>query len=170
MLPRIFKDAVLSVEGMGYAGRAEVAQWPKLAREMVEYRTGGMSGTVKVDLGQQAMEMEIDVADFDAALLKRYGAYGVGALQFRINGSAERDDAGCTNHAIEVTGRGRFAEIDPGTQSSGGEVQKLKCTVALAYFKYNEDGADIIEIDNANYVLIVDGKDLLEQRRKNLKI
>lgn len=168
-LPRIIKDSVLTVDGVGYAGSAQITQWPKPAREMADLRTGGMSGTVKIDMGAQSMQMEIEVSDWDSALLKLFGAYGVAALQFRINGSAERDDIDGTYHAIEVVGKGRFSEIDPGGQSTRTDIQNLKYTVELASIKYSEDDAEIFEIDNANYILKVDGKDLLEQRRKNLK-
>ena len=36
MLPKIIKDAALSVEGVGYAGIIDNIEWPKLARKVEE--------------------------------------------------------------------------------------------------------------------------------------
>ncbi len=169
MLPKTLKDAIFSADGVGYAGRADITQFPKLARKMEEYQTGGMSGPIEIDLGSEKLEMEVELTDFDADLMRQFGAFGVAGIGFRLNGSLECDDDDCTNSAVEILARGRLREVDQGGYSPG-EMAKTKYSIALSAFKYTVDNQIIIEIDNANYIFVVNGKDILEHRRKNLKL
>ncbi|MBS9781226.1 MAG: phage major tail tube protein [Gammaproteobacteria bacterium] len=169
MLPNLIKDAMLSVEGVGYAGQIDISQMPKTARKMEDYWAGGMSGPIEIDMGAEKLEMEFEAHGVDADLLKQYGKTGVAGVGFRINASVENDDDVCTTKALEIIGRGRFREIDPGGHKAGDK-GSVKYSVALASIKYTMDGEDIIEIDNANYIFKVNGNDLLEKRRRALKL
>lgn len=168
MLPKIIKDAILSVEGTSFAGRVENVEWPKLARKMEEWRGGGMDGTVEVDLGGEKLEFSFEMPEQDAELLKQFGAVSVSATRFRINASAENDSPDNASDAIEVICLGRIKEIELG-QYKGGDLQQTKFSVALSAFKYSNNGTDIFDIDYLNNIFKVDGKDLLEKRRENLR-
>lgn len=168
MLPRLVKDLVCTIDGVGYAGKA-TAKLPELARKMEEYRSGGMSGAIEIDLGQEKMEMEVTIDGHDMDVLKHYGAYGVSALGFRFNGSVEMDDLAGTSTAIEILCRGRINKIDMG-EKKPGEKDSTTLSLSLASYKFVEDNCTIIEIDNANNILFVNGQDLLEKRRANLKL
>lgn len=168
MLPKLVKDLVCVIEGVGYAGKA-TAKLPELARKMEDYRSGGMSGTIKIDLGQEAMEMELTIEGHDTDVLKQYGVFGVSGVGFRLNGSVEMDDLAGTNSAIEIIGRGRFSKIDMG-EKKPGEKDTTTLTVELSSYSFSENNTVIIEIDNANSVFVVNGKDLLADRRQNLKL
>ncbi len=169
MLPKILKDLMLSFEGVGYAGRIDVTQTPKLARKMEEYQAGGMSGPVEVDLGSEKLEMEFEAHEIDKSMLSQYGKTGVGSLGFRLNGSIERDDDVCSTSALEILGRGRIREIDLGGYKSGDK-HSTKYAIALSQFKLTIDDEEIVEIDNANYIFKVNGVDLLEKRRQAMKL
>ncbi|CAM3042316.1 phage major tail tube protein [Dichelobacter nodosus] len=169
MLPKVIKDAILSVDGIGYAGRVKTIQWPKFSRKMEEYRAGGMHGPVEIDLGGEKLEMEFELDEQSADLLKKWAICAVTAIRFRINASAESDGAGCGSDAIEVIGLGRFREIDPG-QFKPGDLQSSKYNVALATLTYTINGETMFDIDHANNIFVVNGIDLLEKRRKNLKM
>ena len=145
MLPKIIKDAILSVDGRGYAGIVDNVEWPKVARKTEEYRAGGMLGPVMLDLGQEAME-----------------------LTFEASEQTSEIEMNCDGHGIEAIMTGRLKEIDFGT-SKPGELQKTKYTVSLATFKYAIDGRTLYDIDFPNNIYIVNGRDLLEKRRANLK-
>lgn len=168
MLPKIIKDAILSVEGTSFAGRVENIEWPKLARKMEEWRGGGMMGPVEVDLGAEKMEMSFEMPEQDAELLKQFGVLSVSGTRFRINASAENDSPDNTSDAIEVIGLGRIKEIELG-QYKGGDLQQTKYAVSLSAFRYSNNGTDIFDIDHLNNIFKVDGKDLLEKRRENLR-
>ncbi len=169
MLPKILKDMILSVDGRGYAGQANITQTPKLARKMEEYWAGGMSGPVEIDLGSEKLEMEWEAFGVDKDTLKLYGATGVAGIGFRFNGSIERDDDTCSSSALEIQCRGRITEIDTGGYKSGDQ-HTVKYKASLSSVKIKIDDEDIVEIDNANYSFKVGGEDKLAERRRNLKL
>lgn len=169
MLPKVIKDAILSVDGIGYAGRVEDIEWPKLARKMEEYRAGGMHGPVDIDLGGEKLEMSFEASEQDAELIRLYGVCSIGGVRFRINASAESDSPGCDSDGLEVVATGRFNEIELGNYK-GGDLQTTKYAVSLATFKYARNGETIIDIDYANNIFVVDKVDLLEKRRENLRL
>ncbi len=169
MLPKILKDMILSIDGHGYAGRINVTQMPKLARKLEEYQAGGMQGPVEIDLGSEKLEMEFESFEIDDTSLKLFGATGASAIGFRINGSIERDDDACTTQAIEMLARGRFREIDYGGFKPGDQ-HMTKYAVALTRISISIDAEEMLEIDNANNIFRVDGKDLLKKRRRALKM
>ena len=168
MLPKIIKDAALSVEGVGYAGIVDNVEWPKITRKTEEYRAGGMFGPVDIDLGQEKMELMFEAAEQTAEIIAAYGVCGMAGVKFRINASAE-SEMNCESHGIEAVMTGRIREIDLGT-SKPGELQKTKYTVSLATFKYAIDGRVLFDIDFPNNIYMVNGVDLLEKRRGNLKM
>ena len=75
----------------------------------------------------------------------------------------------CSGHGIEAVMTGRLKEIDLGT-SKPGELQKTKYTASLATFKYSIDGRVLFDIDFPNNICIINGTDMLEKRRANLKM
>ena len=122
MLPKIIKDAALSVEGVGYAGIIDNIEWPKITRKTEEYRAGGMFGPVDIDLGQEKMELMFEAAEQTAEIIAAYGVCGMAGVKFRINASAE-SEMNCESHGIEAVMTGRIREIDLGT-SKPGELKK----------------------------------------------
>ena len=169
MLPKIIKDAILSVDGIGYAGRVENIDWPTLARKMEEYRAGGMHGPVDIDMGGEKLEMSFEASEQDANLIKQFGVCSVNGVRLRINASAESDNPNCDGDGIEVLGTGRITEIELGSYK-GGDLQTTKYTVSLASFKYSKNGEQLIDIDYANNIFVVDKVDLLAKRRENLRM
>ena len=168
MLPKIIKDAILTVEGRGYAGIIDNVEWPKITRKTDEYRAGGMFGPVDIDLGQEKMELTFEASEQTAEMIALYGTCGLAGVKFRINASAE-SEMDCSGHGIEAVMTGRLKEIDLGT-SKPGELQKTKYTASLATFKYSIDGRVLFDIDYPNNICIINGTDMLEKRRANLKM
>ncbi|WP_249962228.1 phage major tail tube protein [Histophilus somni] len=169
MLPKIIKDAILSVEGIGYAGRIESITWPKLARKMEDFQAGGMNGPIAVDMGSEKLEMEFELAEQAAELIRLWGVCNASAHRFRINASAESDNPGCEGNAIEVIAFGRLREIDFGGFKPA-EKSTVKFTADLTALTYKNDGELILDIDHVNSVLVVNGVDLLKKRRENLRM
>ena len=127
-----------------------------------------MFGPIDIDLGQEKMELSFEAPEQTAELIKAYGVCGVAGVKFRINASAE-SEMNCDGHGIEAMMTGRIREIDFGNFKAG-EMQKTKYAVSLATFKYSIDGRVLFDIDFPNNIYIVDGVDLLEKRRANLKM
>ena len=57
-LPRKLKNFALFNNGVAHFVEVSEVNLPKLSRKMEDYRSGGMSGTVKLDYGMEDKEME----------------------------------------------------------------------------------------------------------------
>lgn len=166
MLPHKLKAFVLYVAGVGYAGQCEEISTPKLSRKFDEFRSGGMDGSVQIDLGMEKLEMELTVGEAVPALLAEFGNTSVDGVQIRLMGSTEADD----NNAIvpvEIAVHGRFSEIDMGSWKPG-DSSTAKYNCAISYFKYVANNVTVLEIDIPKMILIVNGKDIYAERRRAL--
>jgi P2 family phage contractile tail tube protein len=164
MLPSVLKNFNIFNDGQSYMGIADEVKLPKLKRKMDELRAGGMNGPVKVDLGQEGLEMEFTCAGIDKGVLVQYAKAKVDGVMLRFAGAYQRDDTAAVQ-AVEIVVRGRHEEIDPGDAKAG---DKGKTTVksTLSYYKLSIDGKEVIEIDLLNFIEKVDGTDMLAAQRK----
>lgn len=80
-------------------------------------------------------------------------------------GSVENYDGSV--QAVKITMQGKIMKIEPGAWQPGG-IANHTYTVSLTYYKYEQDGTVIHEIDVPNMVRKINGTDLLEQRRAAL--
>lgn len=166
-LPRKLKLFNLFLDGESWLGLIPELTLPKLARKMDDYRGGGMEGPVKVDMGQEGMELDFTTG-FDGRIFKKYAAPTASAVLLRFAGSWQRDDIGDVS-AVEITVRGRIAEIDHGNAKAGDDAP-LKVKMALSYYKLTVDNQVLIEIDLLNLINVVDGTDTLAAHRAALGI
>ena len=162
-LPKDTKAWNVFIEGRGYAGEASEVTPPKLTRKMDDFRGGGMDGTVKIDLGQEAMQATIKIRGDSPELLRKLGITTHDGLGLRLR-RAIAGESGGQVQAVEEVWRGRFSEIDQGTYKSGDPNEK-SYMVELSYYRHTVDGQVIIEIDVVNMICIVDGVDLLKAQR-----
>lgn len=166
-LPRTLKHFNVFLDGESWLGLVPELTLPKLTRKLDDYRGGGMEGPVKIDMGQEAMEMDITTG-FDARIFKRYASASVSGVLLRFAGSWQRDDVGDVS-AVEIVARGRLAEIDHGNAKAGADAP-LKFKLPMSYYKLTVDGQVLIEIDLVNFISIVDGTDMLAAHRAALGI
>lgn len=169
MLPKTIQDMIVSVDGVGYRGKCNIDQMPKLTRTMVDHQAGGMDGSVEIDVGQEKLETELTFNEHTADIINTHGECKADGVLIRLNGSAESQSGACATNAIEIVMRGRFKEIDLGGYKPK-EQTEMKVSGTLTYLKYSVNGIDLIEIDILNYVFNVNGKDKYAERRKALKI
>ncbi|MES2173285.1 MAG: phage major tail tube protein [Pseudomonadota bacterium] len=165
-LPRILKNMNFYNEGFAYGGEAKTVTLPTLTRKMEEYRGGGMSGPVQIDMGMEAMELSATFGGPVRNILRQWGAPTVDGVYLRFAGSYQQDDTAAVD-TIEVIVRGRYSEIEMGDQEVG-EAGEFGVTMAVAYYKLVWNGRIEIEIDPMNMVEIVDGIDRLAERRASL--
>ena len=90
-MPHKLKDFNLFENGISFAGMATEVTLPKLSRKMEEYRAGGMSGPVSVDLGQEAIQLEWTAGGLVKEALKQYATKSHGAVQLRFAGAYQND-------------------------------------------------------------------------------
>lgn len=162
MLPHKLKN-FLCHKGQGkakeYQGKVTEVELPKLQRKLEGYRGGGMDGEVKIDLGQEPLEMTIKVGGNVVDLYRDYAKPGVDTVPLRFSGAYQQDDT-CAVQAVEVYTRGRLEEIDAGSAKLGDDTEE-SFKYALSYYRLTIDDEVIIEIDLPNMICRVDGDDVL---------
>lgn len=168
-MPRKLKLMNVFLNGVSYVGVAKSLTLPKLTRKLENWRGAGMNGAAQADFGldDDALSMEWTLGGFpDEAIWELYGATGADAVPIRFAGSYQRDDSG-EIVAVEVVMRGRQKELDLG-EAQQGEDTESKISVACTYFKLTMNGKELVEIDTLNMIERVNGKDRLEQHRRNI--
>lgn len=160
-LPRKLKNMNLFSEGATYLGLATAVTPPKLGRKLEDYRGAGMDGTVKLDQGAEAMELEFTLSGPDRDILRQYGKTGIAGTFLRFVGAYQDEGTGAVD-TVEITVRGRYEEIDMGEQKMG-EGGEFKCKVAVAYYRLEWNGTEEIEIDVLAGVLRVGGVDRMAE-------
>lgn len=163
-MPRALKNFNIFNDAQSYQGIASEVVLPKLTRKLEEFRGAGMDGPVDIDLGQEKLELEWTVKGFDLKVMRQYGYVGLAGIPLRFNG-AYQEDENCTVQAVQISVRGRHAEIDNGTAKGGESNADTKIKSSLTYYKLTVDNEDIIEIDLINFIFIVNGVDQLAAMR-----
>lgn len=163
MLPSVLKNFNLFNEGASYMGVAEEVKLPKLKRKMDDFRGGGMNGPVKIDLGQEGLEMEFTGAGILEQVLQQYGCTKVAGIGLRFAGAYQRDDTAQVQ-AVEVVVRGRHEELDMG-DAKGGDKGKLVVKSTLSYYRLSIDNKVVIEIDLLNMIEVINDVDMLAEQR-----
>jgi len=163
-MPKVLKNYNVYNEGKSWLGQIAEVALPKLSRQMEKYRGGGMNGPVSIDMGQEALEIEMSCAGIMQQVFEQYAITKIDGVMLRFSGAYQSDDTAAVD-AVEVVVRGRHQEIDPGKAKPGDKTDfKVKST--LSYYKLSMNGKVIIEIDLLNFVEIVNGVDMLSGQRK----
>ena len=168
MLPRVLKNFNLFNDGESFVGQVAEVELPKLSRKMEEWRGGGMSGSVSLDMGMEKLEIGITCGGFMRTLFKQFGIAKADGVLLRFAGSYERDDTFEVD-AVEVVCRGRIQELEPGN-AKAGDKSEMKATYHLTYYKLSINGEDLIEIDVVNMIEIIDGVDRLAEQRRAIGV
>lgn len=166
-LPRKLKNFNMFIDGNTFAGVASEVVLPKLTRKTEEFRAGGMNGPVQIDQGMNGLEMEITLG-MDTQIYRGFGDPSISGRQLRWTGAYQRDDTGEVL-AVEVSARGRWTEIDPGTAKAGDDAP-TKVKGALTYYKLTVAGQVEAEIDLLNFVETIGGEDRLADQRKAIGV
>lgn len=167
-LPKKLKNLNLFGNGESYLGQVAEVKLPTLTRSMEEYRGGGMSGPVKIDNGQEGIELESKFGGLMRSILSQYGVTAHDGVQLRFAGAYQRDDLG-TVDAVEIVVRGRHEEIDMGTAKAGDDTE-FTVKTTCSYYKLVINGTTVIEIDFVNMIEVVDGVDRLAEQRRAIGI
>lgn len=157
------KQMMMYNEGNAFIGETVSITPPKLARKLEDYRAGGMSRPVKVDMGGEAMEMEAVYGGPMRPIFVQYGQLGLSGVLQRFVGSFIDDDSG-EHVEIEIVTRGRHEEIDMGEWKPGDD-SEFKVKSQLSYYKMIWNGERIIEIDPLGMIEFVGGVDLMAVHR-----
>lgn len=163
-LPRKLKNFNVFADGVSYAGQCEELTQPKLARKLEEFRAGGMSGPIEIDLGNEKLELEATYGGPMREILKQYGVSQASAALVRFAGAYQRDSTGEVD-SVEIVVRGRHTELDFGNAKVGDNSQ-FKVKSSLTYYKLTVNNEAWIEIDHENFIEVVFGVDRLAEQRR----
>lgn len=162
-MPRNLKDMMMFNEDAVYQGDAKTVTLPTLSRKKEGYRGAGMSGEVSMDMGMEAMEAKFVCGGPMRQVLRQWGTPTLDGIHIRFAGNYQAADSADVDH-IEVIMRGRFTEIEMGDQETGSP-SEFTTTMAVAYYKLVWNGRTELELDPINMIEVVDGIDLLAERR-----
>ncbi|AUW59431.1 phage major tail tube protein [Sphingobium sp. SCG-1] len=162
-LPSKLKNMNLFNDGQSYVGLVPEVSIPKVARKFEDYRGGGMDSEMAIDMGGEKIEFEWKAGGQIDQVYRQFGAVTHDAVQLRWMGAYQDDNTGQVR-AVEILVRGRHQEIDPGTGKPGDDTEQTIKTIA-SYYRLQQDGQTLIEIDNLNMIFIVNGVDILAEQR-----
>ncbi|KAG0188575.1 hypothetical protein DFQ28_004620 [Apophysomyces sp. BC1034] len=162
-LPSKLKGFNLFQNGENFVGKVAEITLPKLTRKMEDWQGGGMSGPIKVDFGNEGIQMEWTAGGFMKSVLQQYGITQHDGVLLRFAGGYQAEDSTSVD-AIEIVIKGRHSEIDPGT-AKAKEDTAFKVTTVASYYKLSINGENIIEIDFVNMIERINGNDILATLR-----
>jgi P2 family phage contractile tail tube protein len=163
----ILKAFNLYVDGVGYAGQVDELQLPTLAIVEEDFRAGGMDAPIGVGMGMEKLEATFSLSGYEPAALARFGLAEGQQTQLTARGSLESLDG--TKTPVVVNMRGTLKSVEPGAWQAG-QKSAWSFTVSLRYYRFEQGGAAVHEIDVVNMVRLVNGVDQLAAERANIGI
>lgn len=157
--PRTIRNFNAFVDGISYAGRVLEAKLPELKLQTASHRSAGMDAPIAVDMGLEAMQAELTLAEWAPELIKMFATRR--RMTLRPGAMGEYD---VSADAYTGTLGGRWSATGFGDLKPGADVP-LKLTLEVDYFRLLKDGEELFEIDVAAGKRIVGGVDQLAALR-----
>jgi len=163
-LPRQLKDMNVFNAANSFAGQAMKFTRPKLVIKTEDYRGAGMLGTVKLDMGLEAIEVEHEYGGDMPELNREFGTTDIDGSQLRFAGAYQNDSTGRYDD-VQIVVRGRHLESEAGTAEVGA-TSGTKYKTACTYYKQTRNGRVEFEIDMIAGTFLVDGVDRRAELRR----
>ena len=157
--PRTIRGFNAFVDGVSYAGRVLEGKLPELKMQAANHRGGGMDAPISIDMGMEAMQAELTLAEWPPELIKMFGTRQ--RMTLRPGAMGESD---FTADSYVGTIGGRWTVVNFGDLKQGSDVP-LKLMLETDYFRLQLDGEDLIEIDIEAGKRIIGGVDQLASMR-----
>ncbi len=157
--PNTIRNYNAFLDGISYAGRVKEAKLPELALSTVDFRGGGMDGSVPIDMGQEAMTAETTLLEWSREAIVRWGRRTRLVLRAGEMGQQDFDAT-----PLVFTIGGRVVKV-VGGDLKGGEETPVTLTWGVDYYRIERAGETLVEIDVERGVRIVDGEDQLASMR-----
>ena len=163
-LPRVIEDLNAHVDGIGYAGRIDTIQLPQLQLQTEEYQGGGLDHPVDIELGMSKPEVQLTFSDVDPWLKKRLANE---RLQIVARGAVRRQ--GESPQQVKVTMFGIWKSVDQGSWERGSKNSQTY-TGGLVYYREEQAGEELVEIDVMRHIRRIGGTDQLAEQRRILAL
>ena len=158
-IPNFLTGMTVFIDGVGLLGKAKTVALPKVEQLRENFTSGGFERSVNTGVFK-AMEAEITLSEFNKSLSS---ALNSNSPSFVIKGSIQQQT---DKRPVVVTLRGGF-DLDDGNLEQGKETER-KLKIFVDYYSFELDGKTQVEMDVANMIAIIDGKDHLETMRKHI--
>ncbi|MBD8791212.1 phage major tail tube protein [Pseudomonas syringae] len=165
MTPQTLSNMNLFVDGVSFNGDVPTLTLPKLSVKTEEYRAGGMSAPIELDMGLEKLEANFTTNGVRRESLKFFGLVDQAAFTGTFRGSFKGHRGVIT--PVVATLRGMLKEVDGG-EWKPASVAEFKHAIAVTYYKLEVDGNLIYEVDPINNVRVIDGVDQLAAERAAL--
>jgi len=161
-LPRVIEDLNAHVDGIGYAGRIDTIQLPQLQLNTEEYQGGGLDAPVDIELGMSKPEVQLTFTDVDPALKRKLA---MERIQVVARGAARAQ--GQILEQVKVTMFGIWKSVDQGSWEKGSKNSQTY-TCGLVYYREEQAGQELVEIDTLRHIRRIGGVDQLAEQRRAL--
>lgn len=161
----VLKNLNLWVDGRGLAGQVENFTPPQLTLLTEDFRAGGMDMPTEIEMGMEKLEASFNLVSYEANVLALFGVSAGQQVPFVMRGALVSHDGNVSSLAITM--RGKIKGINQGTLTPG-QKPSLEFTLALNYYKHEQAGNVIHDIDADNMVRVVNGVDQLAAQRSAL--
>lgn len=158
-LPRTIRNFNAFVDGISYFGKATEAKLPQPKVQTEAHRGAGMEGPVGIDMGLEGMTAEITFAEWDPALLKKFGKTERFVLRPAQLGEEDNEATAIIVTVAGLVTTNETGDLKPGTNAT------LKLTMDVRSYKLELDGEAIHDIDLVNAKRVIDGVDQMASIR-----
>lgn len=167
MQPQKLKNMNLFVDGHGLAGKVTECALPKVEVKTEEHRGGGMDAPLEYDMGLNALIGSFTLAEYNAAVLKRFGLVAGDSVRVTMRGYAE-DERGASQTIVAKL-VGRLKAQDTGSWKPGDNAE-LKGEVGCLFYSLHINGEEIYYIDVPNMIRRIGGIDQMAKQRAALGV
>jgi uncharacterized protein len=162
-VPSVLRGQEVFIEGVGFIGKLMKAEMPKLDFDSVEHTAGGMTRSVDTGL-LKAMEFKVEISDYDPLIFdtvaKRFGeTTHLAVKKYIVNGESKK------GASIRVAGNIKTQEF---SNPDVGKEETITLTMAVSQYVLEVDGEEMYNIDTDNYILKINGNDLLSDLRHQI--
>lgn len=145
-----------------YLGRVTSYTPPDFATTVADYRAGGLSGPIPIDMGLEALEASLEFGGFEPEALKRVGMPSEDTT-LTLRGALIGQGEPVKQVVHTLTGKATASNFGVWTP---GESAAHTITLRPHYFRVDHEGSKILEIDFLNDVRFTNGEDQMEAIRR----
>jgi P2 family phage contractile tail tube protein len=161
---RILRDYTLYSDDDSYRGRCLSFNPPAIQPQIVDYRAGGLDGSLGIDMGLNLGDAVATFGGFEPGILAAVGRMS-SEVRLVVRGALISQGEAETQLIYEI--RGVVREYDPGTMQPG-ESAPSSVTIKPHFFQIEHEGQVLFKADVRNNERIVGGTDQLETLRTAL--
>lgn len=165
-LPTRLSHFDLYVDGMNYSGKCESFTLPQNAKEFETLNAGGLSRPIQIPVGySEEWQVSFSTKGLDLSLLTS-DECAINSQSIIIRGSLDLADS-CEALPFKAMFTGQLASYDGGENAKNG-LAEGEAVFNVISAEYELNGEQIYYEHALNMIRIVNGKDLLAEKRRHL--